>query len=417
MQEIFAEIITIGDEILYGQIVDTNSQWISAELDKIGIKTRRKITVGDNESEILACLSEAETRSDIILITGGLGPTRDDITKISLAKYFNVDLLINEEALLDVVNFFKKFGRELTETNRRQAELPSNCQVISNKRGTAPGMWFFEGKKVFVSMPGVPHEMKAMMTKDIIPRLQQQFQTPVILHKIVKTAGIGESYLSDLASEWEADLPDSIKLAYLPGFGQVKMRLTCMGLDKDQAEKLLENEIEKLKKIAHKYIYGYDNDELEKVVGDILRRKKLKLATAESCTGGYLAKTITSIPGSSDYFQGGIIPYHNLFKQELLNVSEDTLIKKGAVSEETVIQMAENVKSLFTADIGLSTSGIAGPDGGTEEKPVGTVWVGISGPWGTHAKKFTFGGDRMANIHFTTLSILYLLWQRLIEID
>jgi len=417
MQEIFAEILTIGDEILYGQITDTNSQWISSQLSDIGIKTRWKSTVGDDEQDILEALARAESRANIILITGGLGPTKDDLTKVCLAKYFKTEIKVNKKALADVKEFFKRFGRELTETNEKQAELPANSIHITNTRGTAPGMWFEEKNKIFVSMPGVPHEMKEMMAISILPRLQNHFETPIIIHKLIKTAGIGESYLSDLISDWEGNLPSSIKLAYLPGFGQVKLRLTCFGSDKSEMEALINEQIEKLKPLAFKYIYGYDKDELEKVIGDELRRKNLKIATAESCTGGYVAKTITSIAGSSEYFQGGVVPYHNAFKEKILDVEKDMLIRMGAVSEETVIQMAEKVKSLFKADIGVSTSGVAGPGGGTDEKPVGTVWIGISGPWGTHARKYSFGGDRTANIHFTTLTALHLLWQRLVEID
>ena len=417
MNNVYAEIITIGDEILYGQIPDTNSQWISAELDLIGIKTRWRTTVGDNEQDILNVLNEARSRANLILITGGLGPTSDDLTKPCLAKFFNCELVLHEDQLENITELFKRFGRELSETNKLQAVLPEKCKPLTNTKGSAPGMWFEEDGKIFVSLPGVPREMKHLMSDQVIPGIKAYFPTPIIKHKLIKTAGIGESYLSDKLRDWEKNLPPEIKLAYLPGLGDVKLRLTCFGAIESEMEKLISIEIEKLKQLIGVHIYGYDKDTLEGAVGNSLRTKKLKLACAESCTGGNLSKTITSVSGSSDYFQGCIIPYHNQFKNEILNVREETLFTEGAVSENTVIQMADNVKSLLKADIGISTSGVAGPGGGTQEKPVGTVWIGLSGPWGTHAKKFSFGGDREANIHFSTLAALFMLWQRLLEID
>lgn len=417
MNNVYAEVLTIGDEILYGQILDTNSQWICSQLDAIGIKTRWRTTVGDNELDILAALDSAFSRTDLILITGGLGPTTDDLTKPCLAKFFQCDLRMFEEELEYVTSLFKKFGREMTETNRKQAELPEKCEAVRNSRGTAPGMWFNESGKVVVSMPGVPREMKLMMTEEILPRLKKVFETPVLKHKVVRTAGIGESFLADKLKDWEKSLPENLGVAFLPGFGQVRLRLTCTGKDEDEMDKIISKEVEFLKDTLGSHIYGFDDDSLEMVVGNTLRAKGLKIACAESCTGGYLSKLITSVAGSSDYFQGSIVPYHNQFKNELLEVSNSVLESEGAVSEPTVMAMAEGVRKKFKSDIGLATSGIAGPGGGSEEKPVGTVWVGLSGPWGIQAKKFSFGGDREANIHFSSLAALFLLWQRLVEID
>jgi len=415
MIDIKAEILTIGDEILYGQITDTNSQWISSELDKIGIKIIRKTAIGDQESEIISTFKEAENRAEIIIITGGLGPTHDDLTKACLAKYFDCELVLNQEALDELTTLFTKFGREVNETNRQQAYLPEKCHKISNKVGTAPGMWFDKGSKVFVSMPGVPIEMKKMMTDSVIPRLREKFNTPVIIHKFIKTIGIGESWLSDKLINWEKALPDHIKLAYLPSLGQVRLRLTGKGSNEDNLEDEIEQEVDKLKKVASKYIYGYNDDTIENAVGQLLLKNKKTIATAESCTGGHLAHRITSIPGSSNYFQGGVIPYNNDIKEDLLAVKHDTLLNHGAVSKETVEEMANNVRTMFNADIGVACSGIAGPSGGTKEKPVGTIWIALKDEQGTISKMLTFGNDRMINIQLTTLALLNLIRQRLIK--
>ncbi len=404
-----AELLTIGDELLYGQITDTNSQWMSAALSEAGIKVVRKTTVGDQEQEILTAFEEAERRADILLITGGLGPTSDDLTKPCLAKYFNCEVRIHEEALVEVTEFFKSRGRELTEINRQQAALPVCCEKITNRLGTAPGMWFERNGKVFVSMPGVPHEMKLMMTERIIPKLKQTFSTPVIYHKVIRTAGIGESFLAEKISDWEKALPSHIKLAYLPSLGEVKLRLTCHG----DSLAALENEAsvlcDTLQEKIGKFIYGFGNDPLEVVVGNMLRQKKLTLAAAESCTGGYLSHLVTSIPGSSDYFKGSIIPYANTIKTDQLGVTPETLEKFGAVSEETIIEMAKHIRTKFNTDIGVATSGIAGPGGGSEEKPVGTVWIAYADYHQTITRKLQLSKDRIINIKLTALAVLNLL--------
>lgn len=409
MKAILAELLTIGDEILYGQIVDTNSQWMSVELDKAGIKVIRKTTVGDSEKEILTAFAEAENRADIVLITGGLGPTSDDITKPCLAKYFNCELTLHAEALAEVTEFFVSRGRDITDTNRQQAYLPSCCTKITNPIGTAPGMWFERNRKVFMSMPGVPHEMKRMMKEQVIPRLVKIFPMPVIIHKVIRTVGVGESFLADKISSWEKALPAHIRLAYLPGLGDVRLRLTGFGDSATVLQQEIDELAEKIKPFAGEYIYGYGEDSLEEVIGNTLRLKKLTLAVAESCTGGYVSHLITSIPGSSDYFLGSIIPYAYEIKMRQLGVKPETLEKFGAVSEPTIIEMANIVRAKFNTDIGVATSGIAGPGGATPDKPVGTVWIAYSDKFHTVTKKLQLSKDRMINIRLSSAAVLNLI--------
>ncbi len=413
MKPILAELLTIGDEILYGQIVDTNSQWMSVELSNAGIKVVRKTSVGDIESEILTAVAEAERRVDIVLITGGLGPTSDDLTKPCLAKYFNCELKIHDEALAEVTAFFKQRGRELTEINRQQAALPVCCEKITNAVGTAPGMWFERNGKVFVSMPGVPHEMKRMMTDLIIPKLKNAFKTPVIHHKVIRTIGLGESFLAEKIAEWEKALPDHVKLAYLPSLGEVKLRLTSVGDSLDSLKEESEELTEKLKTYIAPFIFGYGEDPIEVVIGKTLKQKKLTLAIAESCTGGYLSHLITSIPGSSDYFLGSMIPYAYEVKMRQLGVKPETLEKYGAVSEPTIIEMANIVRAKFNTDIGVATSGIAGPGGATPDKPVGTVWIAYSDKHQTVTKRLQLSTDRMINIKAASVAVLNLIRQSL----
>lgn len=408
-KEIKAEILAIGDELLYGQIMDTNSHWISQELDKIGVRVVRRTTVGDNRDAMLSAFESAEKIADIILITGGLGPTNDDLTKPLLAEYFNCELALVPEALEAVRTFFEKRGRELTDTNKLQAHLPTKCIYIPNELGTAPGMWFQENGKIWMSMPGVPHEMKRLMVDHVIPRIKENFTLPHIYHKVIKTVGIGESWLSDLIQNWEKNLPKHIKLAYLPSLGQVKLRLTAFGDDMDQITNDVENEITKVKPLIDKYIFGYNQETLEEAIGRLLRTNGKKVAFAESCSGGYITHLVTTVPGSSDYFQGSMVPYHNHFKNKLLHVDQNTLKEHGAVSEATVIQMAENIKTMFEADFGLASSGIAGPGGGWKEKPVGTVWIACAMKGKTITKKLQLTQDRMLNIQLTGVAVLNML--------
>ena len=409
MKKIRAELLTIGDEILYGQITDTNSQWMSVELDKVGIQVVRKTTVGDRESEILTAFAEAEQRAEVILITGGLGPTSDDLTKPMLAKYFNCELQLHDEALAEVTEFFKSRGRELSELNRQQAALPTACIKITNPIGTAPGMWFDKGEKVFMSMPGVPHEMKKMMTDHVIPRLTKKYKLPVIYHKVIRTIGIGESFLAEKIADWEKALPAHIKLAYLPSLGEVRLRLTGFGESVHQLETETQALVESLKPLAGQYIYGYGEDPIEVVIGKTLRERKLTLSIAESCTGGYLSHMITSVPGSSEYFMGSMIPYAYEIKMRQLGVKPETLEKYGAVSEPTIIEMANIVRAKFSTDIGVATSGIAGPGGATPDKPVGTVWIAYSDKHHTVTRKLQLSKDRMINIRMASVAVLNLI--------
>ena len=411
-----AEIITIGDEILYGQITDTNTQWISAELDKIGIKTVRKSSVGDQKEEILQILEEAQNRADIILITGGLGPTKDDITKKTLCEHFDTKLIWNQEAITWLEEFFAKRGRKLDDINIKQAELPENAIYLKNSRGTAPGMWFEFKGKIFVSMPGVPMEMKGLMTDSVLAKLKIQFKTPIIYHKIIRTIGIGESFLSKMIEDWEDSLPSNIKLAYLPSMGNVKLRLTGVGEDLQEIQNNVQKEIEQVLSIISEYVYGYDAEEIEDAIGKLLLERKETVSTAESCTGGYVSHLITKVPGSSAYFEGGVVSYSYEAKETFLDVKAETLVSMGAVSEQTISEMAENVRKKFGTTYGLATSGIAGPGGGTPDKPVGTVWIAVATAEKTITSKLQLGGSRDQNIHLTAFGVLNLLRKEILEV-
>lgn len=410
-----AEIITIGDEILYGQILDTNTQWISFELDKLGIKTIRKSSVGDSAEEITAILNESKSRADVVFITGGLGPTKDDLTKKVLSDFFQCSQEMNEDALKDVTEFFFKRGRELTDINRGQALLPTKAQFIPNKQGTAPCMWFDEFGVIWVSMPGVPFEMKAIMENEVIPKLISHFKTPIIYHKVIKTIGIGESYLSDLIQDWELSLPKQIKLAYLPSLGIVKLRLTAFGDDLETLKLNVETQIDALRPTINSYIFGYNKDEIAEVVGQLLLKNKATIALAESCTGGHLSHQFTQISGCSEYYMGGVISYSNEVKKEILHVSESILNVDGAVSESCVTAMAKSIREKFKSTYGMATSGIAGPAGGSVEKPVGTVWIALASEEEVITSKLHLGGNRMQNIHMTSLNSLNLLRRYLLK--
>lgn len=409
MRPILAEVVTIGDEILYGQITDTNTQWMSTELDKIGIKTVRKSSVGDQEDKILQILSESESRADIVLLTGGLGPTKDDITKKMLCKYFDDELVINEDALGFITDFFEKRGRPMTELNRKQAEVPSRCTYLANKTGTAPGMWFVHNGIVFVSMPGVPHEMKYLMSNEVIPRLKVFFETPIIYHKMIRTIGVGESFLAEKIESWEDNLPEHIKLAYLPSFGQVRLRLTAIGINEEQLKKEVDAEIEKVMPLIDSSVFGFDNDDLEIAIGKELKKRGLTVAAAESCTGGYISHMFTKVAGSSSYFMGSVVCYDNSVKINVLGVNSETISQHGAVSEETVSQMAEGARNLMKTDFAIATSGIAGPDGGTPDKPVGTLWIACAMEGRTIVRKVQMANQRDTNIQYGSVLALNLL--------
>lgn len=402
------EIITIGDELLIGQVIDTNSAWMATRLNEAGIRVKQMTSVSDDPEHITKELKAALNRSAIVLITGGLGPTKDDLTKDTLCRFFNTTLVEDPKVVHDLTVYFKSRGRELTETNRKQAEIPAICTPVYNKNGTAPGMWFdFEGK-VIVSMPGVPYEMKAMMDEMVIPKLSSLFQLPKVSHQTIITTGVGESFLSDLLEPWETRLPPYFKLAYLPSTGMVRLRLSCYQSN-DSLEFQLMEELEKAKLLIGKYIYGFNDDTPEKIVGKLLIEKNQTLAVAESCTGGYVSHLITSVPGSSTYYLGSTISYANEVKTHFLGVSQEVIADKGAVSEEVAKAMAEGVRRTLGSTWAISTTGIAGPGGGTAEKPVGTVWIGLAGPNVLIAKKFQFGNDRLRNIQITAISAFSML--------
>ena len=411
MEPIKVAIITIGDEILYGQTLDTNSHWMSQELDTHGFIVTYRATVGDTEENILAGLDYARKQARIILITGGLGPTADDLTKPCLAKYFGVELVSNKEALEELKALFKQIDRDLSESNIAQTNLPANADYISNSMGTAPGIWIEEDDNIFVSMPGVPYEMKTMITEHVIPRLMKKFRLPVVEHRIIRTIGIGESWLAEKIKPWQDSLPEHLKLAYLPSLGQVKIRLTSNGKDKELIHKEFDQQVTNLRRYADKYIYGFGEIDIEQVVGMLLQEQGLTLGTAESCTGGYLAHMITRVPGSSAYYKGSIISYANEVKQKALNINPTILSSHGAVSEETVSAMATGVCQQLGVDIGLATSGIAGPDGGTDEKPVGTIWIAVAFKDKVETRLLKLFKDRELNIKMTAISTLAMLWR------
>ncbi|MDQ6482321.1 competence/damage-inducible protein A [Dyadobacter sp. LHD-138] len=410
-----AEIITIGDEILFGQITDTNTQWIGAELTGIGIYPVRKTSVGDIQEDILSALSEASQRADVIIVTGGLGPTKDDITKHTFCKYFGSELKINEEALALVTEFFAKRGRAMTELNIQQAALPTNCTYIPNLWGTAPGMWFEKDEVIYVSLPGVPYEMKSLMEHAILPKLKERFSFNIIQHKIIRTIGIGESFLAETIEDWENALPSHIKLAYLPHFGQVKLRLTATGDNQKTLDAALRNQVELLLPLIEDYVFGYDTDELESVIGKLLIDSDATIGTAESCTGGFVANQIVNIPGSSQYFEGSVVSYSNAVKINILGVSRETLEDYGAVSEQTAKEMAEGARRALKTTYAIATTGIAGPDGGTPEKPVGTVWIACATPTETVTQLLTLRNNRKINIELTSSYVLNLLRKTILK--
>ncbi len=412
-----AEIITIGDEILIGQIVDTNSAWMGEQLSKAGIKVHQISSVSDNEEHIIQALSEAEKRVDLVLITGGLGPTKDDITKKTLCKYFDTRLVMREDILEKIKDFFDRRGFKMLEVNKQQAALPENCTIIPNPVGTASGMWFQKNDMVFVSMPGIPHEMKRIMTDGVLPKLKSEFDLPVILHRTLLTYGIIESELSDMLEDFEKGLPENIKLAYLPSLERLRLRLTGRGENREVLQKQLDDQEKKLKKYLGNKIFGYEDSTLQEAVGILLKEKNQTLATAESCTGGNIAHLLTGISGSSQYFKGAVVAYSNEIKQNVLGVREQSLIEHGAVSKEVVEQMALGVQKLMNTDYAIATSGIAGPTGGTDEKPVGTTWIAIACPNGkVSAKKYVFGTQREQNIRRASSVALNNLRKALLDV-
>ena len=403
-----ATIITIGDELLIGQTIDTNSSWMATQLNKIGIRVKRRVAVGDVWEEIWQALEDEAKHSSIILVTGGLGPTSDDITKPLLCKFFDGKMVVDQGALENVKNIFENIlKRPLLERNLKQAEVPDSCEVILNKRGTAPGMWFEKNNTIFVSMPGVPHEMKGMMENQVLPALQERFQLSPFIHKTLLTAGIGESFLADILIDFEKNLPSEIKLAYLPNYGMVRLRLTADGMKITMQE--IEERFEQLKQLVAEYMVVDQDITLQETISAMLMQLKKTLSLAESCTGGYISHLITAIPGSSQFYMGGVVSYANELKINLLGVSPETINQHGAVSLATVEQMAEGIRKKTGTDFSLATSGIMGPGGATDEKPVGFVCVAVSSIEGTKSTTFNFRFDRQRNIELTAAHALNFL--------
>jgi len=416
MDKLFASIITIGDELLIGQVIDTNSAWMAQELNKIGIPVRRRVAVGDQWDEIWQALDEESQKASIILITGGLGPTADDITKPLLCQYFGGKMIMHQPTLDHLTELFENvLKRPMIERNRKQAEVPDNCKVLKNDKGTAPGMLFHKDGKIFVSLPGVPHEMKWLMKQEVVPLLPTFFKTAHIEHRTLLTAGIGESYLADRIIKEETALPSHIKLAYLPNYGMVRLRLTAAGFDKELLNQEIDYHFNALKNAVGEYLIVDQDIPMEQVVGNLLLAKKATVSTAESCTGGYIAHLLTSKSGASAFYKGSIVSYSNDIKQKLLHVSETTLMLQGAVSEETVRQMAGECLQIMQTDYAVAVSGIMGPDGGTSEKPVGTVWMAVASKEEIRTKLFQFRYDRERNISLTATNALNFL--RMLIVD
>lgn len=416
MKKLNASIITIGDELLIGQTIDTNSAFIAQEFNKVGIWVKRRVAVGDVYEDIWKAIDEGVATSPIVIITGGLGPTADDITKPLLCKYFGGNLVENEEVLKHIIYLFEQIFRRpgpLLERNRKQAEVPDTCTVLMNQRGTAPGMWFTKtvngDQHVVVSLPGVPFEMKGLIETEVIPRLVKTFATPFIIHRTLLTAGVGESVLAEKIMDWEAALPAHIKLAYLPHYGMVRMRLTSTGDNKELLETEIENYFAGLKEQVSTWLVIDEDLTMAQTIARSLKENKQTIGTAESCTGGYIAHLLSRDPGSSSFFKGALISYDNQVKIDLLDVDRSLLETVGAVSEEVVTQMARTARKKLKTDYAIATSGIMGPDGGSEHKPVGTVWIAVASSNAVVAKQFNFRFDRSRNIEQTAISALDLL--------
>ncbi len=405
-----AEIITIGDEILIGQVVDTNSAWLATQLNSIGIEVLRITSIHDKHEDIVNALSNAFTRADLIVCTGGLGPTSDDVTKLALAKYFNTELVSYPDVIERITALLTSRDVQLNERNIKQAELPRNCEILRNSCGTAQGMWFKKDGKDCISLPGVPYEMKAIFSEEIEHRLKQRFILPAIHHITLLTQGVPESVMADTIGEWERMLPPNLRLAYLPSPGILRLRLSGKtNGDIGELKTSMENEIAKISAIIGKPVFGRDDDKLEVIIGNMLNDKKKTLAVAESCTGGWLSAMITSVPGSSAYFKGGVVSYSNDIKISELNVSPQTLMINGAVSQPVVEQMADGVRQRYATDFAIAISGIAGPGGGSDEKPVGTTWIAVATKKRIIANVYNLGEDRGRNIQKAAITALFML--------
>ncbi|MDB9932833.1 competence/damage-inducible protein A [Flavobacteriales bacterium] len=406
------EIISIGDEILIGQTVNTNATWMGQELAKIGIKNNRTTTISDSESEILEALKLGESRSDLILITGGLGPTKDDITKKVLCDYFNTELELNQEVLTDIQAYFKLRNKPFLESNNLQAMLPKACTVLRNHVGTASGMWFERNGKVFVSMPGVPYEMKHLMETGVFPKVKEQFGINELAHRTVLTHGLGESFLAEIIEDWENRVrAEGLDMAYLPSPGLVKLRITST----EGNQQIVDKYCEELYPLIPEYIFGEGIITMQETLANLLKERNATISLAESCTGGFASHLLTAIPGSSSFYEGSIICYSYDIKEKELNVPKDLLLKKGAVSEEVVEILSEEIRKKYNTNYSIAISGIAGPTGGTDDKPIGTVWISARSKNKVVSKKFSFGNNRERNISQSALASFNLLRKLILE--
>jgi len=409
------EIITIGDEILIGQIVDTNSAWMGQQLNLNGIEVYQVTSVHDDHTHIIKAIADAENNADLVLITGGLGPTKDDITKNCLCEYFGTELVYYPEVFEHVQSLLSSRNVTINQLNRDQAMLPESCTILHNSAGTASGMWFERNGTIFISMPGVPFEMEAIMTEEVFPRLIKLGIMESIVHKTILTYGLAESMLAEKIEEWESALPGYIKLAYLPSALTVRLRLSAYGTDKALLTVQIDQQVQKLLKIIPNYVFGFDDDNQALIIGRMLVKSSQTLAVAESCTGGNIAHSITSNAGSSAYFKGGVVAYSNEIKSKLLEVPFEMIDSYGAVSQQVAESMAVGVKKAMNADFSIATTGIAGPDGGTTEKPIGTVWIAVAGPTGVKSDQFIFRHNRERNIIRSTQTALDLLRKHIIN--
>lgn len=412
-----AAIVTIGDEILIGQIVDTNSSYIAKALDKIGIATHEMLSISDDKQHILDTFHSLQNKVNVVIVTGGLGPTKDDITKKTFCDYFEDTLVENEAVLVHVKSIIEGiYKRPITQMNRDQALVPTKAKVLFNQAGTAPGMWMEKENTVFISLPGVPYEMKYLIDNEVIPNLIQKFERPYIVHQTIMTYGRGESMIAEQIEEWEDNLPDFIKLAYLPSPGKVRLRLTARGNDEELLKEEIKRQVEKLDLLIHDIIFGYNEDEpIEVVLGRLLTEKMLTISTAESCTGGKIAATLSAVPGASNYFRGSVVSYATQAKIDILGIDENLVVKHGVVSTEVAKEMARLVQKMMNSDYSIATTGNAGPTKGDEGAELGTVFIGIATPNDVFVEEFNFGQPREKVIDRAVSKGLELIYKEILK--
>ena len=412
-----ATIITIGDEILIGQIVDTNSAFIAKSLDRIGIEITEMISISDDKQHILDTFAKLQNKVDLVIVTGGLGPTKDDVTKKTFCDYFEDELVVNPEVLAHVTHLIEGyFKRPITQMNKDQALVPSTCTILNNQYGTAPGMWMKKENTVFISLPGVPFEMKHLVENEIIPKIVREYKRPYIIHKTILTYGQGESLVAERIEDWENNLPEFIKLAYLPSPGRVRLRLSARGTNKDELEAAIDANVQSLDAIIHDIIVGFEDDEtIEVVLGKILARQKKTISTAESFTGGSIASILSAVPGSSQYFKGSVVSYATEAKVNVLGVSQDLINEYSVVSAQVAKAMALNVKEILKTDYGIATTGNAGPTKGDSDAEIGTVFIALATPTEVIVEEFNFGQPREKVIDRATIKSLEILQKEILK--